>query len=284
VTLLLEVSDFTAFKEMMLFCKKQKEDAAEGPKDTAGAVGTDSTIVFDVDGLMDMCAKLSESNASQEGWECVLKKDNIVIEKKALAADERTSKGQIYMRGVVTMDMTYTELVDCFCYFGERRKLWDSNYKGHELPNGGDILVDDELVIKSKLDMGALMHMVGVPRFLMVKFVRRWDEPKKGSVTTAMVPWDVKKNCVDRDNSILGVKITTLLPHPTIPDKSVMTTLEINKMGRMPKWALHLICTLTAPQLMRGLEQRYIANVRKQGKGMDLTTAEARKKASAAEK
>lgn len=50
----------------------------------------------------------------------------------------------------------------------------------------------------------------------------------------------------------------------------------------MPKWILNIICTLTAPQLMRGLEQRYIANVRKANKTLDLTTAEARKKAAEA--
>ncbi len=45
-------------------------------------------------------------------------------------------------------------------------------------------------------------------------------------------------------------------------------------------WALHIICTLTAPQLMKGLEQRYIANVRKKGKTADLTSPESRKQAA----
>ena len=48
----------------------------------------------------------------------------------------------------------------------------------------------------------------------------------------------------------------------------------------MPKWILNILCTFTAPQIMRGLEQRYIANVRKAGKTLDLTTAEARRKAA----
>jgi hypothetical protein len=45
-------------------------------------------------------------------------------------------------------------------------------------------------------------------------------------------------------------------------------------------WILNIMCTLTAPQLMRGLEQRYIANVRKKGKVLDITTPENRKKAA----
>lgn len=51
----------------------------------------------------------------------------------------------------------------------------------------------------------------------------------------------------------------------------------------MPKWILNILCTLTAPQIMKGLEQRYIANVRKAGKTLDMTTPEARQKAAAEE-
>jgi hypothetical protein len=66
----------------------------------------------------------------------------------------------------------------------------------------------------------------------------------------------------------------------TILPPSFRIPLQINKLGRMPKWILNILCTFTAPQIMRGLEQRYIANVRKAGKTLDLTTAEARKKAA----
>ena len=42
---------------------------------------------------------------------------------------------------------------------------------------------------------------------------------------------------VDKKNKILSIKCTTLYPHPTDPDRAFMSTLEINKMGSMPKWA-----------------------------------------------
>jgi hypothetical protein len=61
---------------------------------------------------------------------------------------------------------------------------------------------------------------------------------------------------------------------------SSLLHLQINKLAKMPKWILNILCTLTAPQLMKGMEKRYIANVRKAGKTLDLTTPEARKKAS----
>jgi hypothetical protein len=37
----------------------------------------------------------------------------------------------------MTMNMTYVEVLDMMLYFGERRKLWDKNFGGVELPNGG---------------------------------------------------------------------------------------------------------------------------------------------------
>lgn len=46
------------------------------------------------------------------------------------------------------------------CYFGDRRSMWDSSFRGIELPFGGSALVDDECRITSKIDMGTLMHMV----------------------------------------------------------------------------------------------------------------------------
>jgi hypothetical protein len=48
----------------------------------------------------------------------------------------------------------------------------------------------------SKLNFGTLLHMMGIPRSLSVKLVKKWDYPKPGMVTFAMVPWDVQNNCV----------------------------------------------------------------------------------------
>ena len=59
-------------------------------------------------------------------------------------------------------------------------------------------------------------------------------------------------------------------------------TLETNKMGGMPKWALKMIMSSTAPSLMSGLEKRYIQNVRKAGKTVDMTPDGRKKKAPGA--
>ena len=42
---------------------------------------------------------------------------------------------------------------------------------------------------------------------------------------TAMVPWDLKSSGVDHNSSILTVKCNTMMPHPTQPDKCIITTL-----------------------------------------------------------
>lgn len=53
-------------------------------------------------------------------------------------------------------------------------------------------------------------------------------------------------------------------------------------MGGMPKWALKMIMSSTAPSLMSGLEKRYIQNVRKAGKTVDMTPEGRKKKAPGA--
>jgi hypothetical protein len=283
VTLLLEVSDFQAFRDMMLFTKKERERAAGGNADAKAHeddVRIDGSGIFDIDGLMDMVANLANNAKTDEGWEQVLKNDWLDIQRKKVGEKEREHKDQVYMRGKIVFNLTYLELVDAFCYFGERRSQWDSNYKGHSLPKGGNVITDDEVAITSKLDFGALLHMMGIPRELNTKFFRKWDTPTKGTVTTALVPWDMKSDCLNRKSSLLTLKTMTLQPHPTDPGKSIVTTLEINRLGSLPKWVMNILCTLTAPQMMRSLEQRYISNIRNKNQTLDLTTAEARKAAS----
>ena len=93
-------------------------------------------------------------------------------------------------------------------------------------------------------------------------------------MTYAMVPWDLKNNAVDTKHKLLSLKTGTIAPHPTIKGKCVMTTLEINGMGGMPTFALNFITRVTAPQMMRALESRYIANARNKGDFVDVTPGE----------
>mmetsp|Transcript_14934 Transcript_14934/g.35165 ORF Transcript_14934/g.35165 Transcript_14934/m.35165 type:complete len:147 (+) Transcript_14934:1-441(+) len=44
----------------------------------------------------------------------------------------------------------FVECADMMLCFGRRRKEWDKSCKGHDLPNGGDIYNDDNIVIRSK--------------------------------------------------------------------------------------------------------------------------------------
>lgn len=92
-----------------------------------------------------------------------------------------------------------------------------------------------------------------------------------GAVTYAMAPWDLTHHCVDANHKLMSLKVGTIAPHPSIPSKCIMTTLETNYFGGMPTWALHLLTRATAPQLMKSLESRYIANVRARGDVMDIT-------------
>jgi len=177
-----QVSDFRAFREMMLHAKTTKEEASSAPAPDDGALNFGTKPVLEVEGIMEMCAAMSASSESAEGWTQVLKNDWLIIERKPVEAEVRQHKDEAYMRGVMTMNVSYVECVDMMNFFGERRRLWDSNFRGIELPFGGSFILDDDCRMISKIDFGTLMHMAGIPRTLNVKLYRRWDHPEKGQV------------------------------------------------------------------------------------------------------
>lgn len=106
---------------------------------------------------------------------------------------------------------------------------------------------------------------------LITRNIRRWNVPNRGSVTYAMIPWLVATNSIDRNHKLLSLKTGTISPHPTATDKCIMTSLEVNSMGGMPTWALHWMMRATAPSMMKGLESRYRAYVKKTGDTVDIT-------------
>lgn len=166
------------------------------------------------------------------------------------------------------------EACDMMFTMTPRRKKWDSNFTSASLPCGGSYL-DDEVVLSAELNFGYLVNLVmfgnGKGTQLITRNVRRWNMPTSGAVTYAMFPWDLKQNKIDANHALLSLKTGTIAPHPTNPAKIVMTTLEINNMGGMPKWALHWMMRAVAPSMMKGLETRYIAACRATGDVVDLT-------------
>jgi len=280
ITLLLEASDFIQFREMMLFTKRQKDERSESK-----ITGVDDRDVvdqhkmgaelsaFDFHGMMDLCAQLS--NASQDdGWVVCFENDWMKICKKPVEASNRRSSSEIYLKGVWTMNLSVVQACDMmFTMDHERRKNWDNNTSKFEFPLGGST-ADDDVVIKAILDFGYLVNLVmfgGRPGELVSRNIRRWNVPSRGAVTYAMIPWLVSSNSMDRNHKLLSLKTGTIAPHPTSPDKCIMTSLEINSMGGMPTWALHWMMRATAPSMMKGLESRYTAYVKKTGDVRDLT-------------
>lgn len=271
VTTLLEVGDYRQFREMMLYTKKELDDGEEKHSEArlrgVSTKGTDVSGVatLDVEGMMDMCAALA-SAADEEGWESCLVLDWMKIDKKPVPEGARKQAGEIYLRGVWTMDLSFDECTDMMFTMGPRRKNWDSNFSSVSFPLGGDDSSDD-VVTSVDLNFGYLINLVmfgsGSTYKLVTRNIRRWDYPATGCVTYAMVPWDLKTGKLDAKHKLLSLKTGTISPHPSLAGKVVMTSLETNTMGSMPTWALHWMMRATAPSMMKGLESRYIASSRR---------------------
>lgn len=266
VKTLVEAGDFVAFREMMLFEKQKREQAAAVPDVLQQQTGSS---IPDLEGILDKCVKLARM-ADASGWENVTRNDWMVLDKMAVPEAERSSSSEIYLRGVWTMDLSVMECCDMMWSFTDRRSAWDKNFAGAKVIKGGG-WGEDDLVITANLDFGFLMHMAGIPRKLTSRNWRRWNYPTPGIVTSAMIPWTEDTDEFDANNSILTLKVLSIGHHPTDPGKCIMTTIESNKMGMLPTWVLGMLMSVTAPQLMKGLEGRYIANVRKTGGTVDVT-------------
>jgi hypothetical protein len=284
ITLLLEVSDFQQFKAMMLFARREKDEAeskhadelldgkATSAAQTEVSEATAALAGLDVEGMMHMCEELAQAGANGGGsWTNLLTLDWMAIDRMPVPADRRKKSSEIYLRGVWTLNLTYAEACDMMFTMGPRRKTWDPNFTSVTFPNGGSDR-DDDVVTSVALNFGYLINLAmfgsGAGTQLVARNFRRWSNDM---VIYAMVPWDVKANRIDANHALLSLKTGTIAPHPTLPGKVVMTSLETNSMGGMPQWALHFMVRATAPSMMRALESRYIIAARNTGTTVDVT-------------
>lgn len=289
IQLLVEASDFVQFRNMMMFLKKEKEE--QESKHTEDLITKDVTMLgkgkeisqiasSDVEGMMERCSMLASAAEKDEGWELMLHLDWMQIHKKPVEPHKRKNASEIYLRGVWTSNVNFVEACDMFFSMTDRRKEWDSNFNGVTMPFGGS-LSDDEIVLSASLSFGYLVNLVmfgsGNGTVLTTKNIRKWNVPYmadgRRSVTYAILPWSVKENRLDTEHKLLTVKTGTIIEHPTLSDKVVMTTLEINSMGSLPNWAMSFMMRNTAPSMIRGLESKYISNVKQKGGVVDVTPA-----------
>lgn len=267
VEILAQASDFVAFKDMILFEKAKHEDELPGQNEQAALVH--GAGLLNVEEVLDSCAQLSLAAAS-DGWTTVLKNNWIHIDKKPVHPDRPI---EIHLRGVWTMELSFLECCDMMINFSSQRSSWDKNFRGCDLLKGKS-LVDNDIVVTSHIEFGTLLHAAGMPRTLTSRVVRRWGHPEENSVSFVMIPWDAEKDAFDANNPVLTQKVTTIKPHPSNEAKSVMTSIESNKLGRLPRWVLGTLMNVTAPQIMKGLEQRYIASARAGGTTQDWLPAD----------
>lgn len=280
ITMLLEAGDFNQFREMMLFSKRERDEGEmKSCEDQLSGVKTDQDLdkavlaSLDVDGMMETTASLSAASESN-GWTEVLRNDWMSISKMPVPEARRKSKSDIYLKGIWTMDLNFVEACDMMFSMGPRRKLWDSNFTSCSFPEGG-CETDNNVVTSAALNFGYLVNLVMFGNSsgteLVCKNIRRWNYPREGCVVYAMFPWNVKTGSIDGNHKLLSLKTGSIEKHPSLPGKVLMTTLEINSMGGMPTWALNWMMGMIAPAMMKGLEQRYIANIRYKGQTKDLT-------------
>ena len=289
IKMLLEVSDFQQFRSMMMYEKQRVEEAVAAEANTAATSSSSSSsdskggVAFTTGGgdlnvtgtgdsvheMMGLVSALSDASGEVEGWQNCLTLDWMKIDMMAVPVEKRKKKNDIYLRGVWTMNLSFDECCDMMFTFSPRRKTWDSNFSSVSFPYGGSF-DDDEVVASTAITMGYLVNLVMFQdkngTQLTTRNFRTWEKSGGSSgggdsggrkVTYAMVPWSLKSDSIDDKHPFLTLKTGTINTHPTDPSKCIMTTLEINGMGGMPKWGLNFMLKATAPGLMKGMEVKY---------------------------
>lgn len=275
VEMLVGIGEFEQFKDMMLLANKEREEGASG----VGAAAPEAKRklnVLGMEGLLDMCAQIAANEADPAGWDTILSTPFMTLEQKQVEEELRESNKQVYMRTHVTCDLDYKSMLDMLLNYTENRSTWDSTFKKFTLPKGGDPYLDETVIMDIEMNFGMLMHLCGIPRIFLVKWVKKWDYPSKGMVSYAMAPWNVADDCVDT-KSMFQFESGVIKPHPTDPSKAILHGLTLAKTGGIPKWGLKIMSSFL-PSYMKGMQSKYQAKILSKGLQCDLTPEGLRKR------
>jgi hypothetical protein len=270
ITLLLEVSDFKQFRDMMMFRRRELDDHQDSKHAEEQLVGARVVVIDDVEDMMEMCKEVAAADDTPS-WTNIMDLDWVRVDLRPVEPEKRRNKNDVYIRIVATMNLTFEENCDVMFNYTERRKAFDDRFDICGFVKDGGHAYDS--IVKLKVDFGYILNTLLFGRQgtnVTVRFVKRWDQPFPGSVTYATVPWDAENDCYDKNHSILmSLETGVISPHPTLPGKSTRTILQISSMGAMPKWVLALTFRTFVPQMLRSMESKYIANIRNKGLTLD---------------
>jgi len=226
IDMLLNLAEFESLKATMLLAKRDKEDKKGGGNECMFAVSVeDGAAGTDLDGLISTSGSHFESN---EGWNRLCDRSWLVVEKKDVKTD---GKEQSLIKTTVTVDLPINLARTVFCDFTQRRGGWDERFAGSTIhkvfPGKG---VNNIMTIKQHTPY--MLKMMGVPESFTFRFIERIDFPFKGDFYHIIAPWDIKKDCLDKDNKWIDAKAGVLRAHPTDPNKTIFIGSSTNKMVR----------------------------------------------------
>lgn len=257
INTLSSLTDFSAFKDIMLLTKGEKMNA--GMEQVTHMEVKKTSATGEELPYFDMINEYSSS--PNDKWKRTLDKPNLIVEKMAL---ENEKKGTMLMRVSYRATLSMDECTACMMDYSPERAKWDKMYKSSvthksEMHEGTNIPKDH--ILEMTFKMPAMMKVSGIPNKFDLRIMTKRDFPEKGALSWAMVPWDLKTNTVDANNKWLKGNMGTMKPHPENPDEVALTMLEQNSVSWMPNFAMNYF---VKSQLI-GLVERY-KKYKKKGK------------------
>eukprot|EP00906_Rhabdomonas_costata_P032612 RCo045939 len=242
--LLVHVTDFTSFKEMMInACKEQSVEVQKLLEKSAPALNPQQEDVLK--SIKD-ATKVLDAGGAAEGWKVVSKGPEYEVARKKDPTGYPVDIWRIRMNSAVPIEGYMKLFRD-----PAQRPQWDDDCQSCEIVKGnvGDDDIIMRLVMKGKLMMP--------PREIYARRVLARDFPEKGAVSVLLAPHD-PGTPVPAGMSRGNVRILNSVLRPAdTPGRTLDTTFAQFDMGMVPGFISNMMMGHLMPRLPAKIEAGY---------------------------
>lgn len=243
--LLTSLGDFTAFKELMLVTKRNKNSKA-APAESHEMKSTDLGVAG-----VDKLFKEMASATGQGGWEVKSDKGWFRLEAKKL------DDGKEYFRSTLQTDLTPEQCFDLFMdYENPKRREWLSHIKSIKMlkDNG-----PDDKVLRNEIEFTGIMKMAlaAIPKTMDTRGIVRRDFPEQGDKTVVVMPWNSDKDEYDSTSPFMKLQTICFKPVKDAPNECLLIIMEQTSMQWMPQWVQVMMMNNVSPKMMNNMITKY---------------------------
>lgn len=87
----------------------------------------------------------------------------------------------------------------------------------------------------------AIKYVMSIPEQIDIRLVTRENWPEQNHYAYCTIPYDAEKNVPVEKYGPVKIESGCIMPHPTDPNKAILSTLDKMDMKYMPNFALKML-------------------------------------------